>query len=131
MLGLPVEDVMDPEMIPFVLSHCVADVDDHEGTDGVGGGQIADGGAERVPVGGRVELGAVLVGGEIVGGGDEPVLLVGELLPQLYVALDGLAGDRGLEPGVAEAGPDGLDWLEGMGQVNVLGVFEDALVGLP
>src|SRR3546814_5468693 len=80
---------------------------------------ISDGRAVLVPVCRRVELGAVLVGRQGVGGGDEAVLLVGELFALLgEIAQVPPRGGRP-ELGGAEAGPHRLHRLAGVSQVDV------------
>lgn len=130
-LGLPLLHVRDLEVVALVAAHLVRDVDDDQRPQRVGRGQVADGRAERIPVRGRVELSAVLVGRQVEGRGDEAVLLVGELVARLDEALHPAPGDRGHERGLPEARPDRLVRLEGVREVDVAGGLEDVLVDPP
>lgn len=48
-------------------------IDHDQRSDGIGGRKVTDGGAILIPVGGRVELGTVLIGRNHVGGGHKTV----------------------------------------------------------
>ena len=130
-LFLPFLDIGNLQMIALVLGDLAADVDHHQGTDGIGGRQVADRGAERVPVRRRIELGSVLVGRQLIGRGDEAMLVIGELLARLHIAFDVLAGDGRLELGIGEAGPYRLHRLEGMGEVDIFRRLQAVFVELP
>jgi hypothetical protein len=79
----------------------------------------------------RIELRAVLVGGQLIGGGDEAVLFIGKLVALLGVVAEIGAGDRPLEHGMAEARPHRLHRLEGMGQVDILRGLEAVRIEVP
>ena len=130
-LRLPRLDVLDGAVIALVRGHLVVDVDDDERPDRIGRRQVADRRAVLVPVGRRVELGPVLVGGQLIGGGHEPVIGIGVFLAGLHIALDVRACDRRLELGMAEARPDRDGRAERMGQVDILGLLQRRLVDFP
>jgi hypothetical protein len=118
-------------VVAAVPGHFLVDVDHHQRANGVGGRNVADGGPHFLPVGGRVQLRPVLIGGQFVGRGHEAVLFILELLADIDVALD-LVSRRGrLEGGLAESRPHRLNRFEGVGQVDVLGIHENLLVHPP
>ena len=122
--GLPPLDVLDREVVPGRLGDLVHDGDHDQRPDGEGRRQLVDGRIVGVPVGGRIELGAELIGGEHVAGGLEPVLVPAVRLPGL-----GIHGRS--ERRVPEAGPDRNGRRDRVGQVHVLGARERIVIDPP
>ena len=102
----------------------VDDRDHDERAHRVGRRQLVDAGVLRRPVRRRVELGAELVGGELVRRRLETVVLVGVGLTRRRV-------DRRLEGRRAEPAPDRHVRGDGVGQVDVGRLAERPVVELP
>ena len=112
MPAFPGLDIIDRTMIARISGYFFVNVDDHQRSNCISGRQIADRCAKFVPVGGRIQLGPVLVGGQAVCGCDKAMLGIRKFLALFDISRDVRASGGRLEFGMPEAGPDRYGGIE-------------------
>jgi hypothetical protein len=118
-------------MISRIGGDLFMNVNDHERPQREACWKVADRGAQIVPMRGRIKLRSVLIGWQLVGGGNEAVLLIGELIAFLGIIPEIGACNGRLEFGMAETRPNRLDRFEGMSQIDILRCLEAAFINIP
>ena len=111
-------------MIAGIFGHLIDDRNHRQRAHSIGRRQLVNGGKLRRPVRRRIELGAELVGGQIVVRRLEAVLFVS-------VRLLGFRIDRRSEFRRRKAPPHRDRWRKGVCQIDVLGSFKGLIVDTP
>src|SRR5215218_9553113 len=129
--ALPIPDVLDTQVIARICSHLFMDRDHHKWTDCICRWKVADRCTVLVPMGRRIELRTVLIRGEQITRGDEPMLGISVFVILRDVIRDIGPCRRRLELRVPEAWPDRLNRCKGVSEVDMLGVLDTLFVNGP
>ena len=131
MFGFKSGNVGDGQGIAGILLHLCLDRDHHQRPQRVSCGQFIDGRVFRRPVGGRIKLGAQLIGAQVIARRLKAMLFVSERLVFLSIAVQDRAGLGRGKRRAAKAGPHRDCGRDGVGQVHILRPFQMLVINLP